>query len=147
MRRFIRLILIALSLVIFGTFGMLVKNYEFEAGESALKAGDYSAALIKLKSLASLGDHRSQFLVGQMYAFGFGVPKDDATAIYWFRKAAILAELGADPAAPAELSVSKSYSQGLGVKADAKESLKWLQRAASGGSKEAALQLQQIEGH
>ena|ERR1700757_932833 len=121
---------------------IVLRNYRFEAGARALKTGDYQTALGKLKPLAVLGDRPAQYVLGEMYAFGFGVEKNDERAIYWFRKAALLAEKGADPAAPAELSVSREYAKGRGVKPDHEESLKWLQRAAAGGSKEAIRELE-----
>jgi TPR repeat protein len=74
-----------------------------------------------------------------MYAGGLGVQEDDRKAIYWFGRAALLAEAGADPAAPAELAEAKAYAEGSdGVKIDPVESAKWLRLAAAGGSKEAA---------
>ena len=140
-------VLIGCGLVIVVIAVIALRNYRFEAGARALETGDYPTALSKLRPLASLGDSPSQYVLGEMYAFGFGLQKDEAKAIYWFRRAAVLAEEGADPAAPAELSVSTSFAEGRGVKADAGESLKWLQRAAAGGSREALLRLRTMHSH
>jgi TPR repeat protein len=145
MKKIIRLtVLIVSGVVLLGLILMVLRNLQFEAGVRALKAGDYQTALSKLRPLAFLGDGPSQYAVGEMYAFGFGVQKDDEKAIYWFRRAAILAQRGVDPAAPAELSVSRRYAEGVGIRADAEESLRWLQRAAAGGSKEAIRELQDL---
>src|ERR1051326_9187892 len=94
---------------------MLARNYQFEAGARALKAGNYTEAVSRIRRLAQFGDKPSQCLLGEMYVFGRGVKKDNALAIYWFRKAAIGAKNGEDGAAPAELAISKMYSEGLGV--------------------------------
>ena len=48
---------------------------------------------------------------------------------------------------PAELAVAKAYSEGVGVKTDADEGAKWLRRAAEGGSKEAAAELERTNPH
>jgi TPR repeat protein len=126
---------------------IVVRNYRFEAGVRALKTGDYATTLRELKPLAYLGDTPSQYVLGEMYAFGFGVQKDDSEAIHWFRRAALFTQKGIDPAAPAEFSVSKAYAVGIGVRADANESLKWLQLAAAGGSKEAVAKLEETRSH
>lgn len=134
--------LIVCAVLVFGVALLIARNYQFESGARALKVEDYSTALRKLKPLASVGDSHAQYVLGEMYATGKGVPKNDSEAIYWFRRAAIGTRGESDPAAAAELAVAKSYAQGIGVKADANESAKWLRKAADGGSKEAAAELQ-----
>jgi len=126
--------------------GALLRNYEFDTATKALKSGDYGPALQKLKALASLGDSRAQYILGDMYARGVGVDKNDDQAINWFRRAAIGVHGETDPAAAAELAVAKSYAEGIGVKPDQAESLKWFRRAADGGSKEATVELEKSRG-
>lgn len=138
--RFIAVSVCALAILVIVL--IVLRNLGFQAGARAFKAGDYASALRIIRPLARLGDTPSQYVLGEMYAFGFGVVKDDSKAIYWFRRAAVRSEEGVDPAAPAELAVSKSYAEGIGVKADRDESLKWLRLAAKGGSKEAGSRLQ-----
>lgn len=138
-------LLIGCTVLVLGVVLVVVRNYEFESGARALKIEDYSTALRKLKPLASVGDSHAQYVLGEMYATGKGVPKNDSEAIYWFRRAAIGTRGEADPAAAAELAVAKNYAQGIGVKADADESVKWLRKAADGGSQEAAVELQKTQ--
>jgi uncharacterized protein len=126
---------------------LLTRNYEFDAAARALKTGDYSPALHKLKALAFFGDSHAQYILGDMYARGVGVDKNDSEAVYWFRRAAIGVHGEADPAAAAELAVARSYAEGIGVKPDPDESMKWLRRAADGGSKEAAEELRKTQVH
>lgn len=120
----------------------MMRTYEMDLGGLALKEGNGQEALHRLGPLARLGDGKAQYLLGCMYALGWGapgVPKSDKDAIYWFERAAFQAENGADPAAPAELETARSYAEGTdGVKVDPIESAKWLRLAADGGSKEAA---------
>ena len=129
-----------ISLVI---LSILLRNYEFDSAARALKTGDYSVAVPRLRMLASLGDGHAQYILGSMYATGVGVEKNDAEAIRLFRKAAVGTHGETDPAAAAELSIAKNYAEGTqGVKVDQVESLKWLRRAAEGGSQEAVVELQ-----
>ena len=132
------------GLLALAILGIFVRNYEFESAARALKAGEYSKATLKLKILAHLGDGSAQYILGGMYATGVGVEKNDSEAIRWFRRAAIRTHGESDPAAAAELAVARDYAEGIeGVKPDPAESLKWLRRAAEGGSKEAIRELQE----
>jgi len=139
-------LLTACGLIALFVLGILVRNFEFDSAARALKTGDYAVALPKLKSLASLGDGRAQYVLGSMYATGVGVDKNDTEAIRLFRKASVGTHGETDPAAPAELAVAKNYAEGTeGVKPDPAESQKWLRRAAEGGSQEALAELQKSQ--
>ncbi|BCM18782.1 SEL1-like repeat protein [Mesorhizobium sp. J8] len=143
-----------ISLVVVAAIGaglLLLRNSRMDSGVQALKREDGTAALESLKPLAQLGDRTAQMLVGSIYAYGWGgVRKNDTDAIYWFRRLGsagpLVAEEGADPAAPYQLMVAKAYAAGAdGVRADAGESSKWLKLAAEAGSKEAAVSLSQSQ--
>jgi TPR repeat protein len=110
-------------------------NMRLDAGTGALKAGAYAEAYRELRPLAQLGDGHAQYLLGQMYAFGWGVPKSDDDAIRWFRKAAVWSKGTNDPAAAAEYYVGQAYAEGTGVPRNEAESQKWFRRAAAGGYK------------
>jgi TPR repeat protein len=116
-----------------GVGAVVGRNAQFDAGAAALKSSDYATALKQLKPLAQLGDSHSQYLLGQMYAFGWGVPRDDEAAILWFRRAAMWSEGLADPAAAAEYYVAQNYFQGVGVQRNDVDANKWLKRATDGG--------------
>jgi uncharacterized protein len=144
MKKMLRLTLFVTMILIVGVGLFVLRNYLMGAGGRAYEEGNGVTALKKLKPLAYLGYGPAQGLVGYIYAYGLtDVPKNDAEAIYWFRRCGpigpFIAEDGVDPAALHELSVAKAYmSGGEGVKADPAEGQKWLQLAAEGGSKEAA---------
>lgn len=114
-------------------------NARFDEGASALKVLEYGTALERLEPLAALGDSTAQYIVGELYAFGLGVAKDDERAIMWFRKSAWEHHGERERAAPAEYYVAQEYTEigGL-VERNYDEAKKWLRRAAEGGHKPAA---------
>jgi len=70
----------ALIAVVSVVAGALLRNAELDAGGVALKTEDYPTALKKLRPLAYLGDSTAQYLLGLMYAYGWGVARNDETA-------------------------------------------------------------------
>lgn len=151
MRKFISLILYFAALVMVGAGLLILRNYEMDAGTRAFKEENGIAAVAKLKPLAYLGDKTAQTLIGYAYAYGWGgVLKNDADAIYWFRRCSPISDLVAggeiDPAALHELTVGQAFKSGSeGVGVDLAESTKWLQLAAKGGSKEASAMLEKSQ--
>jgi TPR repeat protein len=144
MNRRLRFALLSVCGLLVGVLLLIVvRERVFDTAALALKTEEYSVAVPRLKVLAWCGDGRSQYVLGDMYATGVGVEKNDSRAIYWFRKAAVGAHGEADPAAASELAVARYYAVGTGgVMRDDAESLKWLRRAAEGGSQEANVELQ-----
>jgi TPR repeat protein len=57
-------------------------------GLEAYRAGRYPQAFTILKVHAAKGDADAQNQIGLMLANGQGVTRDDASAAYWFRRAA-----------------------------------------------------------
>ena len=55
---------------------------------AAYERGDYATALDGFWNYAQQGDPHAQYVLGFMYDWGQGVPKDDAEAVRWFRLAA-----------------------------------------------------------
>jgi uncharacterized protein len=146
-RRHYALLSLVLCVIVMGL--LWLRNYQLDLGARALKEDKGLIAEEHLRPLARLGDTTAQYLLGNIYAYGWGgVKKNDAEAIYWFKRAAMFVEDETDPAAPAELAIAKSYAEGTdGVKVDKIESIKWLRLAAMGGSKEAASLLAKPEQH
>ena len=135
--------LTVVALFLLGVGLALLRTHLLDSAASALKQENGTAAITRLEPLAWVGDATAQALLGCAYAYGWaGVKKNDARAVYWFRRAAWFAGDETESAAAAELSVAKSYAFGTnGVKPDPIESSKWLGLAAAGGSKEAARML------
>ncbi len=92
---------------------------------ATFKRGDYRDALSKLRPLAENHDIlEAKYYVGFMYGTGKGVPRDDAEAVKWYRRAA---EQGYDPA---QNSLGVMYTKGRGVVRDDRAALEWYRRAA-----------------
>ena len=79
----------------------------------------------ELRSQGEKGDAQSQLKLGGAFEFGsFGVAKDAAEAVKWYRKAA---EQGN---AAAQSNLGLCYYEGEGVAKDAAEAVKWYRKAA-----------------
>ncbi len=65
--------------------------------------------------------------LGSMYAYGRGVPQDDAEAVRWYRQAA---EQGA---AEAQYNLGLMHANGRGVPENDAEAVKWYRLAADQG--------------
>ena len=102
---------------------------DYEAGLEAWLRDDYEAALLEFRPLADQGDTRAQTMLGMMYQFGMGVPKDHAEAVRWNRKAA---EQGH---ASAQFNFGQMFADGVGVPQDYVLAHMWFNLAASQGSK------------
>ena len=96
-----------------------------EDAKRAYKNGDYKTAYQLLKPFAEKGDPDSQFLLGEIYNRGHGVPQDDAKAMNWYRRAA---EQG-QPNAQNNLGILYFRSQAM--KPDYVQAHVWMNIAAS----------------
>ncbi|MGC1361021.1 MAG: tetratricopeptide repeat protein [Silvibacterium sp.] len=83
-------------------------------------------SLATLKEQAAGGDAEAQYNLGDLYAFGPGVPQDYALAAIWYRKAA---EQGS---AQAQYMLGGAYATGQGVPQDYAEAYFWLDLSAAG---------------
>ena len=99
----------------------------FEEGIQAYKNGDYTTAAREWLSLAQQGEARAQFLLGALYAQGYGVPQDYSAAAQWFRRAAVQGHVGA------QYNLGVRYHEGRGVRRDPSQAAEWFRRAAQQG--------------
>jgi len=84
-------------------------------------------ALREMGSLAVTGDARAQNNLGLMFHRGHGVPRDDAQAAAWFRKAAEQAHVSA------QCNLAVMYLKGDGIPQDYGEAIYWFREAAAKG--------------
>lgn len=92
-----------------------------------LEAGDAAGARQRLEPLAQDGSAVAETLLGGLYARGLGVPRDTATAVgFWWRAA----QRGY---APAQLALARARASGEGVPAAPEDALRWALLAAQGG--------------
>lgn len=75
------------------------------------------------------------FQMGQVYDFGFGVPKSDSQAFEWYRSAA---EQGY---AAAQRCLGEFYQKGRSVDVNLSAALRWYRRAADGDDLQAQVAL------
>ena len=99
-----------------------------------------------LRDRAERGNPEVQYLLGLMYANGWGVPQDNREAVKWSRKAAEQGE------ARAQFHLGWMYDKGVGVLENYQEAVKWYRRAAEQGDDQAqnnlgvmCLQVEKIE--
>src|ERR1039458_7231012 len=96
-----------------------------EDGLAAEDRGDWKAAFLLLKPLAEQGNPRAQARLGYMYDAGEGVPKDNAEAMKWYRKAADQFRKAADQGnADGQYHLGAMYYYGQGVPKDYAEAMK-----------------------
>ena len=84
-------------------------------------------ALAELRVRAEKGDAIAQSNLGEMYATGLGVAKDEVEAVKWYRKAADQGD------AFAQYNLGNMYRNGSGVVKDEVEAVKWYRKAADQG--------------
>src|ERR1700751_1547852 len=100
---------------------------ELDDAVAADHSGDYAAALRRLSVLAEKGDARAQFDGGFMHAYGWGVQRNPAEAITWYRKAA---DQGLQVA---QHFLGLAYVNGEGVQPDDAAAARWFSRAHAKG--------------
>jgi V8-like Glu-specific endopeptidase len=125
---------LALLILILGLAGPAAAA-ELDDAVAAAHGGDYATALRRLSPLAEKGDARAQFDVGFMHAYGWGVQRNPAEAISWYRKAA---DQGLQVA---QHFMGMAYVNGEGVRANDAEAARWFARAAAQGFAEAEFML------
>lgn len=103
-----------------------------QKGIQAFQRGKYDTALKHLEPAAKAGEADAIYILGQMYASGRGVKKDDKRAADYFKEAA---ELGN---ANAQQSLGSALMLGEGIKQDMVEALKWFIISARAGNKASA---------
>lgn len=144
---------------------------DFSTGVERYDRGDYEGAAEQWRALADQGDMRAQYRLGQMFAEGIGVRKDDRVALHWYRQAAgqgsfearyelaLMYSLGRgvrqdrsraaywygllaeDGHISAQYLLAGMYEQGDGVEKNAHRALHWYRRAAAQGHVRAQIRL------
>lgn len=131
-RSFLHPLFLAAVLWLFAAvFGVAGAVSTVDEGIKAYEQGEFSQALSLLRPLADAGEASAQFIVGQLYHQGKGVPQDNREAAVWFQKAA-------DQGHPAaQNNLGYLYFNGLGVPQQFPIAYKWLSLAAAAGQEDA----------
>jgi uncharacterized protein len=104
---------------------------DVDDGLEAFKNGDYAVAHRLWLPLAEQGNMYLQHNLGVMYAYGNGVPRDDAAAVRWWRLAAEQGLLSS------QYNLGNMYADGHGVPQNYVEAHRWTNIAASQGNEPA----------
>jgi len=129
MRRHIRKLAPVVVLIpVFLLIGVSGCTRPVEEAREAYNKGDYKTAYRIFKPHAEQGDVDAQFSLGEMSKKGQGVPRDDAEALKWYRRAADQGH------AYAQNNLGIIYTLGKGVPVDYVQALMWYSIAASNTS-------------
>lgn len=102
----------------------LVHAQDYDAGITALQAGEFSIADKELRPLAETGHSKAQYQIGVMYEYARGYPQSDAKAASWYRKAA------AQNVVVAQYRLGVLYENGWGVAQNHAKAAHWYKKAA-----------------
>jgi TPR repeat protein/tRNA A-37 threonylcarbamoyl transferase component Bud32 len=111
---------------------------QLRKAEQDYAAGKYAEALATFKALAESGNADAQLRLGKSYAEGHGVPRDDARAAIWYRKAALQGN------AEAQSRLGELYATGHGVPHSDFEAYVWFSAAVRGGNAAAKTQQERV---
>ena len=109
------------------TLSSPVAAQDFDKGYAAYKAGDYQTAIEEFTPLAEAGNSNIQYVLGEWYDNGEGVPQDHTEAVKWYRLAADQGN------ATAQYNLAVKYADGTGVAMDYKEANKLYRLASEQG--------------
>jgi uncharacterized protein len=109
-----------------------------QKGIDAFQRGKYDEAVKYLQPAAEAGDAGAMYVLGQMYASGRGIAKDEKAATELFLKAANLGD------ANAQQSLGSALMLGEGIEQDMVEALKWFIISGRAGNKDAISYAQKV---
>jgi TPR repeat protein len=98
------------------------------SAEQALARGNDAAGFALYRQAAERGSAKAQVALGDLYAAGRGVARDDLSAVSWYRKAAMQGE------SDGQFRLGEMYAAGRGVAQNNFQAYVWFSRAARGGN-------------
>ena len=112
------LILLVSLLISFNSYA------DFNSGLDAYEDKDYATALRIWQPLAEAGDMDAQAMLGQMYLYGDGIPKNEEISSKWYELAAKQGD------SVSQNFIGVAYELGIGVPKNYKTALKWYRLSA-----------------
>lgn len=106
-----------------GAYEVFLKSAGFKPDQSKHKA----LKLDVIRQWAEFGEPQAQYLLGEMYAMGNKVVKDNKLSVFWFRKSAEQENM------EAQLNLGYMCAMGMGTRYNPQEALKWYTRAGNQG--------------
>lgn len=83
-----RLFVIGLICVLLQSCVSTTMMQQMQAGKISFTDGNYKIAFRQLLPVAVYGRREAQYAVGYMYYYGYGVPRDTESGLFWMSKAA-----------------------------------------------------------
>jgi TPR repeat protein len=105
---------------------------DFNQGKVAYDTKQWREAIANLRPAAERGDARAMVLLGNMYAYGFGVDKDDVEAFLLYRRAA------EKDNKEGIIATAAFYQEGRGVSKNTRLAIEWFERGAKMGDQTCA---------
>lgn len=99
--------------------------------QSSIMLGKYDRAVELLHPAAAQGDATAQYILGNMYRNGWGVPEGARFASLWYQRSAEQGNVDA------QYTLGELYLDGRGVPKDYQKASYWLHRAATEGKSSA----------
>jgi TPR repeat protein len=84
----IKLLLMVLMCIALQACTSTIQSAKLQEGKSSFESGDFKEAFHRLLPLASEGNAHAEYAVGYMYYYGYGVPVDAESGIFWMQKSA-----------------------------------------------------------
>src|SRR5262249_51160851 len=104
---------------------------DLERAKQSIHLSDWASALPLLREAARKGSAEAMWHLGNFYANGLGVPRDQAEAVRWYIKGAEAGNLSA------MRSLGWMYQNGWGAAKDLAEAVRWYRKSADAGNAEA----------
>lgn len=101
---------------------------------------DYASAMSWFRKAAGQGDALAYSAIGDLYANGYGVDRNEDKAMEYYRKAAAAGDAGAC------LRLGRLYEQGKEVKADRPQALFWYWKGAALGNAACSAAVKRLGG-
>ena len=99
-------------------------SMNLDSAMTAYRAGNYRIALEDFLDLAQSGSAQAATILGVMYAWGEGIPRDKTKAVYWYEKGAEGGNLNA------QYYFGRALVKGEGIAMDIPRGRTWLEKAA-----------------
>lgn len=110
---------------------------DYQAAYAAYRNGNFTETLRQLEPLDQQGNPHAQYLLGEIYRDGQGIPRNLNTAASWYRRAAKQGDESA------QLALAQMYERGEGVQQNYAKAAYWYQWAAEQEVAEAQFRLGQ----
>lgn len=101
-------------------------RFRYQLGRALYRSGNREEAVAFLRAAAEKSYAAAENDLGSLYENGWGVTKDEAEAIRWYRRAF-------EDGYPAFSNIGHFYWDGIGVGMDRREATRWFERGADSG--------------